>query len=267
MPVDLDALPEDTKCHAKITALNPWFAESEKSLEIDFKAPRDPYAPADKNAPKPDANMLDVVFVDGKPVNAAKNARKRQKEIQINGAPKIAPNPDFGGAHTATFNGNDDRLKIQFNSRDYGMMKNATIAATFRFDEFTKDSQDVFACTEGRGVSFEINSGKKQLEFWASINGEYKVLSAPVEPGKTYDAFGTFDGKVVKLYLNGKEADSVEVSGALTYPSDSSVQAFCVGSDISTGGSGTNYFKGAILRARVFSWGLSAEQVANLSAK
>ena len=267
MTVDLEGLPEVTKCRAKITALNPWFAESEKSLEIDFTTPRDPYAPVDKDAPKPDANMLDVVFVDGKPVNVAKNARKKQKEIKIDGAPKIAANPDFSGAQAATFNGKDDRLKIQFNSRDYGMMKNATIAATFRFVEFTKESQDILACTEGRGVSFEINSGKKQLEFWASINGEYKVLGAPVEPGKTYDAFGTYDGKVLKLYLNGKEAASLDVEGGLTYPSDSSVQAFCVGCDISTGGSGTNYLKGAVSRARVFSWGLSAEQVANLSAK
>ena len=267
MAVDLDALPESTEVHAKITALNPWFAESEKSLEIDFKTPKDPYAPVDKDAPKPDANMLDVVFVDGKPVNVAKNARKRQKEIQIDGAPKIAPNPAFGGAQAATFNGKNDRLKIQFNSRDYGMMKNATIAATFRFDEFTKEAQDVLACTEGRGVSFEINSGKKQLEFWASINGEYKVLGAPIEPGKTYDAFGTYDGKVLKLYLNGKEAASIEAAGALTYPADSAVQAFCVGCDIATGGSGTNYLKGAVSRARVFSWGLTPEQVANLSAK
>ena len=265
MTVELDSLPEDGLCQAKITALNPWFTESEKQLEIEFKTPVNPFAPVDKDAPKPDANMFDVVFVDGKPVNVAKNARKRQKEILISGAPKIATNPAFGNAQAATFNGKDERLKIQFTSRDYRMMKYATIAATFRLEELPKEPQDVLACTEGRGVSFEIKGDT--LEFWASINGQYQIVKAKIEAGKTYDVFGSYDGKVQRLYLNGKEVGKLEATGGLTYPSDAAVQAFCVGSDIGPGGSGTNYLKGAVSRARVFSWALTPEQVANLSAK
>jgi hypothetical protein len=265
MTIDLDSLPADTTYRAKIVALNPWFSESEKALEIEFTTPSDPYAPLDKDAPAPGANMLDVAFVDGKPVNLAKNARKVQKEIETFGAPKIAEDAALAGAMAATFNGVDEYLKIKFNSRDYGKMRRATFAATFRVDEFPNAACNVFACTEGRGVAFEINGRKKELEFWASINGKYQIISAPLESGQFVNAFASYDGQVLRLYIDGKEVASREITGVLTYPSDSVVQAFCVGSDIASGGVGNNFFKGAVARARVFSWPLSPEQIANLS--
>ena len=268
MKIDIDYLPEETICRAKVVAFNPWFSESEKALEIEFKTPRNPSSPVDQDAAMPDANMLDVAFIGGAPVNQAKNSLEKQKDVQIFGAPKIKSEPELGGVEAATFNGENERLKIQFHSRDFRMMRRVTLSATFRVDEMPSNAQDVFACTEGRGISFEINGAKKQLEFWASINGQYNVLSAPFEVGKFVKAFGTYDGKVQRLYINGKEVASFAKEGALTYPTDSVVQAFCVGSvgsDIASGGSGSNFFKGTVARARVFSWALTAEQIANLS--
>ena len=123
----------------------------------------------------------------------------------------------------------------------------------------------VFANTQMAGLSLELNAKTKSLEFWASVDGTYQIISAPVEPGKPIDAFGTFDGKAVVLYINGKEVARKEVVGRLTHPTDEKVQAFCVGSDVAGGGEGSNFFEGSISRARLFSWGLNAEQVANLT--
>ena len=123
----------------------------------------------------------------------------------------------------------------------------------------------VFANTQGAGLSLELDSKTKSLEFWASVDGTYQIISAPVEPGKAIEAFGTYDGKTLVLYINGKEAAKKEVTGRLTYPTNESVQAFCIGSDIAEGGSGSNFFNGSVSRARLFSWGLTAEQVENLS--
>lgn len=258
MTTELRSLPGEKVCRARVVALNPWFAESEKTLEIEFTAPLDPYAPLDKDAPTPSPNMLDVAFVDGKPVNQAKNGRKTQKSIEVVGSPIVEGN-------AASFDGVNDYLKIPFSSREYEAMRTATIAATFRMEEFPSDKRDVFACTEGKGVSFEINGEKKTLEFWASVNGRYQTLEAPIEAGKFTTAFGTYDGKVLRLYIDGKEAASKYIDGALAYPTDPVVQAFCVGSDIGPGGKGASLFKGTIERASVFSWALTSEQVAKLS--
>ncbi len=264
MRVEVNAKPE-SKFRAKIAALNPFFKESDETLNIEFITPKDELDTADKNAAAPVANVLDVQFKDGKVVNAAVNGLKQQKEIQTFGSPKIAEVAALG-AVAATFNGENQRFKAQFNSREYRKLAKATIAAKFIFDKF-RDSENmvVFANTQMAGLSLELNSKTKSLEFWASVDGTYQIISAPVEPGKPIDAFGTFDGKAVVLYINGKEAARKEVTGRLTYPTDEKVQAFCVGSDISGGGEGSNFFEGSISRARLFSWGLTAEQVANLT--
>lgn len=267
MNVEIDSFPEKTSIRAKVAALNAWFAESETLLETDFIAPANPATPPDWDAPRPEANVLDVVFQDGKPVNRAKNWRGGEKKIEVFGAPKISENADFGGAQAATFNGVDERLKIKFNSRDYRLMKRASIAATFKIDEMPDGKNDVLASTEGGGVSIEINGAKKRLEFWASVNGKYEILGAPIEPGKAIDAFGTYDGTDLRFFMNGKLVDSRKVVGALNFPQEDAVQAFCVGSDVATGGAGALFLKGAVARARVFSWGLTPEQVANLSEK
>ncbi len=264
MNVLLGNLPDNANVRVKVVALNPWFTESEKALVVEFKTPKNPIVPADPDAEFPEPNMLDVAVVGGAIVNKAKNELKKQKEIQIDGAPKIGKVAGTN-AEGIAFNGGADRLKIAFSSRDYAAMGKATIAAAFRFDAFPADKQDVLACTEGRGVSFELDGPNKKLELWASINGAYTTIAAPVEAGKLASAFGTYDGKTLKLYINGKVAASAEKAGRLTYPADKVVQAFCVGSDIAHGGSGSNYFKGSVVRAQVYSWALTEKQVQNLS--
>lgn len=265
MKIEIDGLDELSTYQADITALNPFFKESDEKLTVEFKTAKDLLETVDKNAPAPDANMLDIKFVDGRVVNEPKNALPEQKAIEINGAPKIVKDAELNDEYVAVFSGKADRFKIKFNSRDYNKLRRGTIAARFKFDSFGSDKMDVLANTEGAGVSFELNNQTKELELWMSVNGRYVTLSAPVETGRYIDAFGTYDGAAVVFYLDGKEVARREVAGKLTHPASEAVQAFCVGSDIGSGGGGNCYFNGSIARARVFTWALTAEQVANLS--
>ncbi len=258
MKIELE-LEELSEYRAKIVALNPYFKESETALNVAFSTPRDESETVDKNAPSPDANVLDLTFASGAPVNAAKNALPKQKAVETLGAPKIKN----GAAH---FDGKDDCYKIQFSSADYRKLRRATIAAKFKIDEFPNGASDVFANTEGVGLALEINGKAKTLELWASVGG-YQIISAPLETGKFVDAFGTFDGSAVVLYIDGKEVARKAVSGILSHPQSEPVQAFFVGADVAPGGVGSAFFKGAVERARLFNWALTAEQVANLSGK
>ena len=86
-----------------------------------------------------------------------------------------------------------------------------------------------------------------------------------IELGKRHDAFGTYDGKAAVLYFDGKEVARKDVEGKMTHPLQKDVRAYCVGADITTGGNGSSFLKGNVERASVFSWSLTAEQIANLS--
>ena len=169
----------------------------------------------------------------------------------------------LNGQECASFNGKDQRLVIPFASSDFARLGVMTISARFLLEKAPEEAQSLFSCTEGRGISLEIN--KDQIEFWASIDGEYRILRAPVPLGRFVDALGSYDGETLKLYLDGNLVQTLDVNGKLVYPTDPSAQGFCVGCDIARGMSGTNYFRGKIVRAQLFSWSLSPEQVKELA--
>lgn len=265
MRVNLETEPQ-TQYKAKIIALNPYFKESERCLEIQFATPIDNRDQTDRTAPNPQANMLDVRFENGNVLHSIEQSEYAPKILETFGTPKIIKEATLAGAFVAAFNGKDSRYKLQFDKKTYAKMSKATIAAKFKFDKFRiNENMSVIANTQNAGLAIELNGKNQTVELWASVNGTYHILSAPAEKGKFIDVVGTFDGEKLILYVGGKEFAKKEIIGKLTYPTDPSVQAFCIGSDIAPKGDGSNYFEGLIARARVYSWALSAEQVANIS--
>ncbi len=262
---EISDLESNSKYRGKLYALNPFFRESETALDVEFQTLEDKTENIDKDAPCPDANFLDIRVVDGKVVNAPVNGEKEQKKLEKFGAPKIVADDELGGKQVVQFDGAKDYYKIQCNSVDYARLKRATIAVKFRLDEENTQSGAVFGNTQLSGIEFSVAWDEKVLKLWASINGSYRILKAPIEPGRYYDAFGTYDGKSVVMYLDGKEVARENIKGNLTHPKNKTCQAFCYGADIASDGQGEVLFKGRIERGRVFSWALTAEQVANLT--
>ena len=265
MRANLINLEEESAYKIEITALNPFFKESEQKLTLEAATPKSAVV---KDAARPEPDVLDVKFVDGKAVNAPVNDLKEQKTLETFGAPQIAKENELDGAYVGRFNGAEDYYKMKFTERDYSRLTRATVAVQFKFDEFKPAKNGVIiGNTQGNGTSIEINYKTKRLEFWAGVNNQYVILSTPeeIELGKYHRAFGVYDGKAAILYLDGKEVARKEVEGKLTHPTREDVRAFCVGADISDGGIGLNQFKGSIARASVFSWPLTEEQIANLS--
>ncbi|MBQ9875069.1 MAG: metallophosphoesterase [Thermoguttaceae bacterium] len=261
------ALPaEETEYKAEIVALNPFFRESEQKLTAEFKTLADEYAQVDKNAPCPEPNFLDFRFDGETPVNAPVNGFKKQREPQTFGEPKIVRVPEADGAFAMKFNGDEQYCKVQFGAREYKKLSCATLAAKFILDDYpVKDNADIIGNTQNAGITFEIDRATKHLSFWANVDGKYAILKTPVEPGVLHNVFGTYDGKVAVLYLDGKEVARQEAPGKLKHPAEPDLQAFCVGADVTSGGRGGNCFNGKIFRASVFNWALTPEQVANLS--
>ncbi|MBR4750770.1 MAG: metallophosphoesterase [Thermoguttaceae bacterium] len=265
MRADLINLEQNAKYKLEITALNPFFKESEQKLTLETETPK---SVVDKDAPFPKPDVLDVKFESGKAINSPVNDQKQQNELETFGAPDIVKSDDSEDTYVGIFNGVDDRYRIKFSERDYRRLTQGTVAARFKVDEYpTQSNGVVLGNTQGNGTSLEINPKTSCLEFWVGVNNQYVILSTPekIELGTRHDAFGTYDGKAAVLYLDGKEVARKEVEGKMTLPFQEDVRAYCVGADITTGGNGSGYFKGIIARASVFSWSLTPEQIANLS--
>ena len=264
--VEIGGLEDSSEYRIGIAALNPFFKESEEKLETSFATSVDPNAPEDKHAPTPSANILCVRFENGGAVNAPANKLESQKPVELFGRPEINEETELG-VQAASFDGVDDYFKIKFDEKDYRTLTRGTIAARFKLDEYQNGIGAIFGNTEGSGIELSVNGQEKALKLWCSVNGAYKILSAPVHSGRWLDAFGTFDGESVVLYLDGKEVARERAPGVLTHPQDAKVQAFCIGADIAPGGVGSAFFKGKIAYAKLYSWALTPEQIANLSKK
>ncbi len=266
MNVTLEELEPETSYRVKIVALSVFFKESETALETEFTTPKAPPETFDRTAPRPDANFIDFYVRDGDPVNRPSAPNASTPAPQPYGAPAIMREPALDNAYVAQFNGRDQFYKLQFRSSDYRKIKKeATFAATFQFDAFPEGNGNVLANSEGSGVGFEIKGKEQTLEFRASINGRYERVATAITPSSEYyDAFATYDGNELVLYLNGREVARRACQGNIAYPSAETLQVFYVGADVHSDGSGESPFTGRIARARVFTWALSREQVANL---
>ena len=256
--VELTELPSDADILIKITAVNCYNKESKDALSVKIHTPKDLTIPDDSEADSPKANLIDVSFSKQGPVNTA----TLKKEIEKLGAPQLITADN--GAITAKFDGKSDFYRIRFSASEYQRMRRAvTLVARFKI-EAPDQTADIFANTEGGGYCLEYNGTTKQLEFWCHINGSYKILRAPVDAGRFVTAAGVYDGSQLVLYIDGKEAARQAANGLITYPTNKSAHAFCIGADINGNGNGSSFFFGQVEYAKLFSWGLKAKQVKNL---
>lgn len=67
------------------------------------------------------------------------------------------------------------------------------------------------------------------------------------------------------VYLDGKEVARAELKGKLTHPTEPTANAFSVGADIAPAGAGSYFFKGRVERARLYSWALTPQQIAEIA--
>ena len=99
-------------------------------------------------------------------------------------------------------------------------------------------------------------NGAAQILLWSG--GQWKPSWAPgeteLEPGEWIHVAGTYDGEVLKLYVNGKVETSTEFAGTI----DTSAEPFCIGTC-----SGDPY-EGAMDEIVMFNRGLEETEIRSL---
>ena len=263
---NLEELAPNAKYRGRVYALNPFMREAETHLTFEFQTAPEPVDPAvDKTAPCPSADLIDVRVVDGVLVNAPVNSLEKQKECQLIDGPVVVKD-ETRGTDVVAFDGEKSFARIVFEPAELKRLRRATISARFCAAKDGAGSCAIFGDTEFRGIEFAVDYNLKTLRLWATVNNApYTILDAPIEFGKWYDAAATFDGSNLVLYLDGKEVARAELKGQLTHPTDTNVNAFTVGADIAPGGAGSYFFKGRVERARLYSWALTPQQVAEIA--
>ncbi|WP_157987836.1 Ig-like domain repeat protein [Jiangella endophytica] len=204
----------------------------------------------------PDADVLDVDFEDGTPVEHTQNLPARTV-----GAPVYGTDPGVPGT-VATFDG-DDALVYPFTAQWSKLTTSFSVECVFRFDGDSPDQHgNVCSDAEGGGIAIDVGGGV--MEVWAHIGGAYKRINARLEPGRWYHATAVWDGSTLFLYVDGRVASQIAATGALRLP-PAHAQNWVLGADAASNGALQSYSLSSIESARVYSQALTAEQVAVLA--
>lgn len=128
----------------------------------------------------------------------------------------------------------------------------------------TNNTDDVcpLSAQESGGAGIEQDSGG-QLLFYCRLGGSYKVLhsSVTVETGKYYHVIATYDKQagLLRMFVNGAPAGDLEVSGDMSFPTESA-QWFAIGGDASPGSYAQYNLDGEVNVARMYSKAVSRDE-------
>lgn len=176
--------------------------------------------------------------------------------LDINGNRNGTVNNGTWGYDYLTFNGTNTWV-------NFGTMntENQTIQVTFE-PTAVGTYQYVIGNWEGGGGGINIKSdGTIMGEYY--INGEYHQVSSStiVENNKKYNVALTYDGYVLKLYVNGSLESATLALGTIGASLDST--PFALGTNPGPSStSNVNYFTGKIYNAAIHDVALSADQIA-----
>ncbi|MBI5133906.1 MAG: LamG domain-containing protein [Candidatus Taylorbacteria bacterium] len=167
------------------------------------------------------------------------------------------------------FDGTNDYIEVPY-SAALAPTSAITYSAWFKPASLSGGRQ-ILSKTQTGGYQLSINENSacalNSLCGLIHISGSYHSVSYPASAlvvGRWYHALVTYDGEVMKLYLDGKEvAANAAPSGSITYSSNN---ALCIGAEPSSTCSDGNYFSGNIEDVRVYAKALVASEIGDVYA-
>lgn len=206
--------------------------------------------------PVPEPSVLDVDFADGRPTDRAQNLAPVTK-----GTPSITRDQSVA-KNAATFNGTTDAYTYPFAAQWPKLSGGFSVECRFRWngDSLPASGQSAICSNaQSGGADLQIDGG--QLAFSVNVGG-YKYTHAPIVPGQWYDAVATWDGRNVKLYVDGALASTTAAAGSLTAPA-AGAQNWTLGADSAGSGGIEAPSPVTLSTAHVWDTALSADQVAS----
>ncbi|MGN7765285.1 LamG-like jellyroll fold domain-containing protein [Paenibacillus sp. 22594] len=203
------------------------------------------------NTETPKADVFDFNFLDGKATDSS--ASKLNGEVV--GDVKFEYDNSVK-KHVAVFDGQSNNfIKIPFSQEQRDKVtKQFTLETVFKMNKIA--DMGVLMNTQGGGIGFE-STDSGLMEIWAHIGGSYKRVGVQLEKDKYYHLAATYDGSIIKLYLDGKLVNSTDASGDVHHPD----LHFALPGDPNPDGGAGAVLDGNISVGRLYSTALTSGQI------
>lgn len=169
--------------------------------------------------------------------------------------------------NSVLFDGSNDYITVP-NSSFLNPSSGITFGTWFKANSLS-GARSILSKTETGGYNLTMSTPSPCLTDYICglvwINGAYRVASIPtsgLETGKWYYFLISYNGSTLKMYQDGEEVASTNITGSIGY---SFGNPFCIGSEATNVGcTGGQYFNGNIDEVRVYGKGLIASEVRSL---
>lgn len=158
-----------------------------------------------------------------------------------------------------SFDGVDNTINLGLTNYDFGTQLTIGIAVTFY--QNSKTLQEYFNNYEAAGFGFHLSgsSGKINVFQLRIGNNYYQISSTTLEFGKKYLIVGTYDGKSMKMYINGELVAEQNISGNIV----PSTLPLTIGANPEKSDAFSSYSKLNVYQAVVFNRTLSEDEIKN----
>lgn len=231
----------------------PTSAPTTAPTQIPTSAPTSEPTPTPEPVDAPVADVLDVRFENGAPVNKTSNTAT----FQTYGSPVVDTDSTIN-MEVATFDGSS-AFAIENISDYYELLaKGFTMEVYFSIADTTNEV-GIVANMESGGFGFDYVPGNNSFGF-NIYTGSYThpYYTSAAETDVYYHVVATYDCSDICLFVDG-EYDSECASGDIIFPGDTA-QRLVIGAD-STSNGVEGYFQGSIAFVRIYSQILSDAQI------
>jgi len=202
------------------------------------------------------ADILDVAFLDdGTAVNTVSG-----DPLKTYGEPVVSYDPLLQ-RNVAAFHGRD-AYGFWGISNWYDVIATSYTLETMAYLDKVPESgsMGILANLQSASIGFSYNA-EGQIQFYNRLkSASYTTLKTTVEPGSWVHLAGTYDGSTLKYYINGELAAQEAIVGTLVTPAYLA-RCMYLGADCNVN-SRESFFTGRIASAKLYSYPLTAEQVA-----
>ena len=181
------------------------------------------------------------------------NTTTTWKDLSGNGIDGVI-NGAVWGINYLKFDGSNDWVKLtQMNYSNY------TIEIVTMPEALPSSEVDLVANFEsgGYGLVF-VNGYAKNLAYVSSAYKEAKVPTISTINTK-YSIAGSYDGKILKVYVNGNLASSLSLTGSIGTTGSSTVMA--IGANPTGSSANGNYYNGRVYSVRIYDRALTDAEI------
>ena len=152
------------------------------------------------------------------------------------------------------FDGSNDYVSIGEINSD-----NVTIETTITPQISDNNEREIISNYETGGYGILLQGGYIRTTIY--INGTYYGINSldKYEIGKTYVVQSTYDGKEIKLYINGELQRTLQIEGTIGVPKSNTI--VMLGSNPNGTKVEGNYYKGIIYTARIYNRALTESEL------